>query len=164
MKIKLSELRQLVKGVIREEVQNAAPEEPTTDVNWQKIYPALKGYKNPKEQSGTYNGESFQEMTWGIGAKEYWIEFVWGLSITNDGLSFESLDNQNLKTFESLVGSLGLPTDSKSYMRKSTTKNGTPAILIMYRVGDWSKYDSNTIISTVKKIIDSMQGKAIEKK
>lgn len=160
MKIKLSELRQIVKSIIREET---APADPQPDANWQKIYPTLKSYKNPLAQNGKYDGKPFQQLQWGIGATQYWIEFVWELTISNSTLSFTSLDNENLKTFESLVSSLGLPTDSENYMRKSLTKDGKPAVLILYHVGDWSKYDPNTIISTVKKIIDSMQGKAVEK-
>lgn len=155
----VAEIRKIVKALVKEQTAPAAPQ---PDVNWQKIYSALKAYKNPLEQSGTYNGAPFTRLRWGI--HQYYLEFVWDLDITSNSVSFTSLDNQNLKTFESLIGSLGFPTDSRNYMRKSITKDGKPAFTIIYNVDDWSKYDPNTVISTYKKIIDSMQGKAIEKK
>lgn len=169
MKITLSELREIIREVIQEEAQ--------IDINWQKIFPALRGYKSPSVL-GQYGGESpSMQLNWGNNKYTAYIgdftqdgdtnlkisssfnELVsdWGLSITNDGLGFESLDNQNLKTFESMIGSLGLPTDSKSYMRKIFTKGGKSTVVIMYRVGNWLKYDPNTVISTIKGIIGSMR-------
>ena len=169
MKITLSELRELIREVIQEEAQ--------IDINWQKIFPVLRGYKSPSVL-GQYGGESpSMQLSWGNNKYTSYIsnftqggdsnlkipssfnELVsdWGLAITNDGLGFESLDNENLKKFESIIGSLGLPTDSKSYMRKVFTKGGKTTVVIMYRVSNWLKYDPNAVIGVIKSIIDSMK-------
>ena len=169
MKITLSELREIIREVIIEETQ--------IDVNWQKIYPILRGYKSPS-LTGQYGGESpILQLSWGNNKYTAYLDSFtqrgdtnlkiassfndlasdWGLAITNNGLGFESLDNENLKKFESIIGSLGLPMDSKSYMRKSFTKGGKTTVVIMYRVSNWLKYDPNAVVGVIKSIIDSMR-------
>jgi hypothetical protein len=181
MKIKLSELRQIVSTIIKEEVQNAAP-----DVNWQKIYSGLKDYGR-HSLTGQYGGEvPILQLTWGKAKyTRYMSDFVeygktdlkisssfnetindWALGISNYGLGFEALDsplgNQNLKKFESMIGSIGFRTDSKHYMRKTFTKGGKSTAVIIYKVSDWLKHNPDTVISTVKSIIGSMQSSGKE--
>lgn len=173
MKITLSELREIIREVIQEETQ--------IDINWQKIYSGLKKYDN-SSLTGQYGGEvPILQLTWGnakythkmdrfaqygdanlkIPSSYNGIINDWALGISNYGLGFEALDsplgNQNLKKFESMIGSIGFSTDSKSYMRKIFTKGDKSTVVIIYRVGNWLKYDPNTVISTVKGIIGSMQ-------
>lgn len=177
MKITLSELRQLVKRVIKEEVQNAAP-----DVNWQKIYSGLEKYGS-SSLTGQYGGEvPILFLNWGNPKYTPYMDTFtqygdtnlkifsdpdmetindWALGISNYGLGFEALDsplgNQNLKKFESMIGSIGFSTDSKHYMRKTFTKRGKSTVVIIYRISNWLKYNPDTVISTVKRIISSMK-------
>jgi saccharopine dehydrogenase-like NADP-dependent oxidoreductase len=88
MKIKLSELRHLVKKIIKEQVET----EQTYDPRWIKLFSVLKGLGNPKTQEYKYNGKQIQSLKWG--STYYPTDYAISIDSESEHISFQSKDKK----------------------------------------------------------------------
>jgi hypothetical protein len=129
MKIKLSELRHLVKKIIKEEVES----EQTYDPRWIKLFSVLKLIGTPKTQEYKYTGKDgkqiqIQDLKWG--SSYYPTDYVIGMDSATERFYFISKDPKKLTEIKNWW-------TNKGYTPESTASVAIASVVISY--DDYSK-------------------------